>query len=96
MVVDHLRPVTDPVPNAIKGKFGFFFTLFEWEAEGRIKLDKIGLPRHPMKFELAGRILGRAGGYDAGIPKPIADFGGVTVGRLAEKLDYEITDPKRR
>jgi len=76
MVVDHLRLVTDPVPNAIKDKFGFFFTLFEWEAEGRI--------------------LGRAGGYDAGIPKPIPDFGGVTFGRLAEKLDFEIIDPKRR
>jgi len=96
MVVDHHGTVSSPEPNAIKDTFGFFFTMFEWEADGRIKLDKIGLPRHPMKFALAGRVLGRAGGYDARIPKPIADFGGATFGRLSEFLGYSIIDPKWR
>ena len=96
MVVEHHGTVQSPVPNAIRETLGFFFTMFEWEADGRIKLDRIGLPRHPMKFALAGRILGRAGGYDARIPKPIADFGGATLGRLSESLGYSIIDPKWR
>lgn len=96
MVIDQRVTVTNPMPNAIKDTLGFFFTMFEWEASGRIKLDKVGLPLHPMKFALAGRILVRAGGYDARIPKPIADFGGATFGRLSEMLGYEVIDPKWR
>lgn len=96
MVIDQRGTVANPAPNAIKDTLGFFFTMFEWEADGRIKLDGLGLPRHPMKFALAGRILSRAGGYDARIPKPIADFGGATFGRLSEMLGYEIIDPKWR
>lgn len=96
MVIDQHGTLSSPSSNAIKETLGFFFTMFEWEADGRIKLDKIGLPRHPMKFALAGRILGRAGGYDARIPKPIADFGGATFGRLSEMLGYSVIDPKWR
>ena len=94
MVIDQIGSVPHPAPNAIRETLGFFFTMFEWEAQGRIALDKIGLPRHPMKFALAGRVLGRAGGYDARVPKPIADFGSATLGRLAEALGYHIIDPK--
>jgi len=96
LVIEHHGAVSNPAPNAVKDTFGFFFTMFEWEADGRINLDKVGLPRHPMKFALAGRILGRAGGYDARIPKPIADFGGATFGRLSELLGYSVIDPKWR
>lgn len=96
LVVDQHATVSNPAPNAIRETLGFFFTMFEWEADGRIKLDKVGLPRHPMKFALAGRILARAGGYDARIPKPFADFGGATLGRLSELLGYSIIDPKWR
>lgn len=96
MVVDQIGTVPHPSPNAVRETFGFFFTMWEWEADEKIKLDRIGLPRHPMKFALAGRILGRAGGYDARIPKPVADIGGATVGWLAEKMGYRIIDQKWR
>lgn len=96
MVIEQVGTVRDPAPNAIRETLGFFFTMFDWEAEGRIKLDRIGLPRHPMKFALAGRLLARAGGYDARVPKAIADAGGATVGRIAEILGYQIIDPKWR
>ena len=96
MVIDQCGTVNNPAPNAIRETLGFFFTMFDWEARGKIKLDKIGLPRHPMKFALAGRILTRAGGYDARIPKGFADFGGATLGRVAEALGYEVIDPKCR
>ena len=96
MVIDQIGTVPHPAPHAIRETFGFFFTMFDWEAEGKIELDRIGLPRHPMKFALAGRVLGRAGGYDARVPKPLADFGGATVGWLSEKLGYRIIDDKWR
>ena len=96
MVIDQIGTVPHPAPNAIRDTFGFFFTMFEWEADGKIKLDRVGLPRHPMQFALAGRVLARAGGYDARVPKPIADFGGATFGWLAEKLGYQIIDEKWR
>lgn len=96
MVIDQHGTVSNPAPNAIKDTFGFFFTMFDWEADGRIKLDRLGLPRHPMKFALAGRILGNAGGYDARMPRSFADFGGATAGRLAEILGYSVIDPKWR
>ena len=96
LVIEQHGIVSNHAPNAITETLGFFFTMFEWEADGRIKLDKTGLPRHPMKFALAGRVLGRAGGYDARIPKPIADFGSATFGRLSEVLGYSVIDPKWR
>ena len=96
MVIDQIGTVPHPAPNAIRETFGFFFTMFEWEADGKIRLDRIGLPRHPMQFALAGRVLGRAGGYDARMPKAVADIGGATFGWLAEKLGYRIIDEKWR
>lgn len=96
MVVEQHATVTGHRPEAIRDTLGFFFTMFDWEADGRISLDKLGLPKHPMKFAAAGRVLGRAGGYDARLPKGAADFAGATFGRLAEMLGYEVIDPKWR
>lgn len=96
MVVVQRVTLSDPAPNAVRETIGFFFTMFEWEAQGRIRRDRVGLPLHPMKLALAGRILGRAGGYDARFPKALADFGAATLGRLAEGLGYQVIDPKWR
>ena len=96
MVMEQHATVTGHGPQAVRDTLGFFFTMFEWESEGRIALDKLGLPKHPMKFAAAGRILGRAGGYDARLPKGAQDFSAATVGRLAEALGYEVIDPKWR
>ncbi|MDW4549967.1 cupin domain-containing protein [Defluviimonas sp. D31] len=96
MVMEQHATVTDPAPGAIRETLGFFFSIFEWDAAGKIALDRLGLPRHPMKFALAGRVLGRAGGYDARLPKGAADVAAATVGRLAEMLGYEVIDPKWR
>lgn len=96
MVYDQIGTVATPAPDAVRNTFGFFFTMFDWEAQGKIRLDKIGLPKNPMQFALAGRLLGGAGGYDARIPKPMADFGGATFGWLAERLGYQVIDPKWR
>jgi mannose-6-phosphate isomerase-like protein (cupin superfamily) len=96
MVYDQIGTVENPSPNAVRETFGFFFTMFDWESQGKIKLDKVGLPKNPILFALAGRVLGRAGGYDARIPRAVADFGGATFGRLAEGLGYQIIDPKWR
>lgn len=96
MVVDQIGTVPHPAANAIRETFGFFFTMFEWETDGKIRLDRIGLPRHPLQFALAGRVLTRAGGYDARTPKAVADFGGATLGWLAEKMGYQIIDEKWR
>jgi quercetin dioxygenase-like cupin family protein len=63
MVYDQIGTVENPSPNAVRETFGFFFTMFDWETRGKIKLDKVGLPKNPMLFALAGRVLGRAGGY---------------------------------
>ena len=81
-------------PEAARETLGFFFTMIEWEVAGKIKLDKLGLPRHPLKFATAGRKLGLHGGYDARIPKFAADFAGATFGRLGEALGYKVIDPK--
>lgn len=96
MVMDQHATVTGHGPEAVRNTLGFFFTMFEWETEGKITLDKLGLPRHPMKFAAAGRVLGLAGGYDARLPMGAADFASATVGRLAEMLGYKVIDPKWR
>ncbi|NNK78478.1 MAG: cupin domain-containing protein [Litoreibacter sp.] len=96
MVVEQHATLTGTPPNAIRDTLGFFFTMYEWEAQGKIKLDKLGLPKNPMQFALAGRVLGRAGGYDARMPKGLADLAGATVGRLAEMLGHAVIDPKWR
>lgn len=96
MVMEQHVRVTGHGPEAVRDTLGFFFTMFEWEREGKIALDRLGLPKHPMKFAAAGRVLGRAGGYDARLPKGAADLAGATVGRLAEMLGYEVIDPKWR
>lgn len=92
----HTKLTGEHGPNAIPDTLGFLFTMFEWEAEGKIALDKLGLPKNPMKFAAAGRILGKAGNYDARVPKGAADFAGATFGRLAEFLGVSVIDPKWR
>lgn len=94
LVFEQFGTVKGCPSDAVQKTFAFFFTMLEWEASGKIKLDKIGLPAHPMRFALAGRILGNAGGYDARLPKVLADFGSATFGRLAEALGYEVIDRK--
>ena len=96
MVMEHHAKVTGYGPEAVRDTLGFFFTMFEWDAEGKIALDKLGLPKNPMQFAAAGRVLGKAGGYDARLPKGAADFASATVGRLAEMLGYSVIDPKWR
>ena len=95
-VLEHRATLDVPSIEAVKETLGFFFTMFDWEAEGKISLDRIGLPRHPMKFFAAGRMLGAHGGYDARLPKAMADFGNATMGRLAEAMGYSVIDPKWR
>lgn len=94
MIMELHAKVSGHGPNAIKDTLGYFFTMFEWEAEGKIALDRHGLPKHPMKFAAAGRVLGGAGGYDAWIPKAAADFAGATVGRLALAMGFSVIDPR--
>lgn len=95
-ILEHRATLDVPSIKAVKDTLGFFFTMFDWEAEGKIALDRIGLPRHPMKFFAAGRMLGAHGGYDARLPKAVADFGNATMGRLAEAMGYSVVDPKWR
>ncbi|MEL7344726.1 MAG: cupin domain-containing protein [Pseudomonadota bacterium] len=94
VVLEQHGTVTGHGPQAVRETFGFFFTMIEWEAAGKIKLDKLGLPRHPLKFAVAGRRLVAHGGYDARIPKFAAEFAGATFGRLGEWMGYTVIDPK--
>lgn len=96
MVMEQRATIPNPTPGAVQNTFGVIFTMMDWAAEGTAALDRVGLPRHPMKFALAGRILGRAGGYDARLPKAVQDAAGATLGRLAEAMGYSVIDPRWR
>lgn len=96
LVYEHHATITGHDPRAGHDTMAFFFTMFEWEAAGKIKLDKIGLPSNPLKFAAAGRLLGNAGSYDARMPKGFANFGAATFGRLAEAMGITLIDEKWR
>ena len=97
LVVDQRVDVTGELPpDALASTVGFFFTMYDWEAQGRIALSAYGLPRNPLQFALAARTLARGGSYDARFPKLAADLLGATMGRLARLLGHEVIDPKWR
>ncbi|MBT8412875.1 MAG: cupin domain-containing protein [Boseongicola sp.] len=96
MVMDQTAIVDPPHPRAIRDTLGVIFSLYKAEAEGRIALDKVGIPKNPVKFAATGRIFARNGSYDARFPKAMQDGGAATMGRLVEALGVDMIDPEFR
>lgn len=96
VVMEQHGTLTGHGPDAVRDTLAFFYTMYEWEPLGKISLDRLGLPKHPMKFAAAGRMLGKHGGYDARLPKGVSDFANATLGRVAEMMGYDVIDPKWR
>lgn len=81
-----------PQPGALEDTFGVFFTLFGM-AEEPGRLTKSGLPRNPLVFAAAGRVLGKYNNFDAALPIAAQKIAAATVGRLALALGAKAIDP---
>ncbi|SMX25135.1 cupin domain-containing protein [Boseongicola aestuarii] len=96
MVMEQTATVDAPHPRAVRDTLGIIFTLYKAEAEGRILLDKVGIPRNPIKFAATARIFAQGGSYDARFPKAMQDGGAATIGRFVETLGVDMIDPEFR
>ena len=96
MVMDQTATVDPLHSGAIRETLGLIFSIYKAESEGRIALDKAGLPKNPLKFAATGRIFARGGSYDARFPKVAQDVGAATMGRLVQALGVDMIDPEFR
>lgn len=81
-----------PDSEAVDDVFGAFTTLFALAREG--KVDRKGLPRHPLQFAATLRTFVKHEGFDAAVPIPLQRALAATLGRVAEAMGYRSSYPR--
>lgn len=92
LVYRQVATFASPNEEAVHDIFGTFATLFGLAREG--KVNRKGLPKHPLQFAATLRTFVKHEGYDAAVPISVQRAMAATLGRVAEAVGYRSVDPR--